>query len=367
MPTGNGGQGSALQAQLRRMLGIKSKPDNGTHTAENVLRFDDADALANDRTDVPDVAQVAPIVVLHNVVATHGVSSHTAPLLLGSTANFYSINNDTIDSGSYFTDADVTAHKRVALLGPSVASDLTEGSLDSVVGQQIRINGQPFTVAGILGAKGYSGQQDLDDRIVVPMTAAEDALYGYSPYGLGELSAIALESTSSGALPAAQAEVQNLMDTRDHVSAINSHVIVFNSSAVLGAAGSASHTLTILLGAVAGISLLVGGIGVMNIMLVSVTERTREIGIRKAIGGTGADIIGQFLTEAVIVSAVGGVIGMGFGWIATRFQIAGVHPIIAPWSIWLAIGVSLATGLIFGFYPASRAAALRPIQALRYE
>jgi putative ABC transport system permease protein len=136
---------------------------------------------------------------------------------------------------------------------------------------------------------------------------------------------------------------------------------------VLSASADSNHTLTILLAAVAGISLLVGGIGVMNIMLVSVTERTREIGIRKAIGADGRDIIGQFLTEAVILSVLGGLIGVGCGLIASRFEIAGVVPVVAPYSIYLSLGVSLLTGLFFGLYPASRAAALRPIEALRYE
>jgi putative ABC transport system permease protein len=144
-------------------------------------------------------------------------------------------------------------------------------------------------------------------------------------------------------------------------------VIVFNSAQILAAGASANKTLTILLGAVAGISLLVGGIGVMNIMLVSVTERTREIGIRKAIGAQGRAIVGQFLTEAVILSMVGGLIGVAIGLMASQFAIVGVHPQVAPYSIWLSLGVSLFTGLVFGAYPAHRAAALRPIEALRYE
>jgi putative ABC transport system permease protein len=151
------------------------------------------------------------------------------------------------------------------------------------------------------------------------------------------------------------------------VSLLHADFIVFNSSQVLDVSGSANHTLTILLAAVAGISLLVGGIGVMNIMLVSVTERTREIGIRKAIGAGRLDIIGQFLGEAVILSLVGGVLGVFAGIGAARFKIAGVQPSIAPYSIYLSLAVSLFTGLFFGLYPASRAADLRPIEALRYE
>jgi putative ABC transport system permease protein len=165
----------------------------------------------------------------------------------------------------------------------------------------------------------------------------------------------------------AQGEVQRVMDQMHHLSAANTDVIVFNSASVLSASSDSNHTLTILLAAVAGISLLVGGIGVMNIMLVSVTERTREIGIRKAIGADPKDIIGQFLCEAVILSLLGGIIGVGIGMIASRFEIVGVQPVVAPYSIYLSLGVSLLTGLFFGLYPASRAAALRPIEALRYE
>jgi putative ABC transport system permease protein len=366
MPTGTGGHGSAFQQQIRRMLGISSKPDNSTHDMLPQLRFADATALA-DRKLVPDVSAVAPVVVLHNVVTINGGSSHSTAVLLGTTANYFGIDDDTVSAGRMFTAAETTAHAHLAVIGTSVASDLVSGDDSELIGRQIRFNGQPFTVVGILGSKGYSGQTDLDDKVVVPITAAQDALYGYSPSGQGELSAIAVSSTSAGTLQTAQNEVQVLMDERDHVSAVNSQVVVFNSAAILSASSSSNRTLTILLAAVAGISLLVGGIGVMNIMLVSVTERTREIGIRKAIGAQARAIVGQFLAEAVIVSMVGGLIGVGIGFLAARFTIIGIHPVIAPWSVYLALGVSLFTGLFFGLYPAQRAASLRPIEALRYE
>jgi putative ABC transport system permease protein len=366
MPTGNGGHGSALQQQIRRMLGIKSKADNSTHDQLPELRMDDVAALS-DRKQVPDVAAAAPVVVLHNVVTLNGNSSHSTAVLLGTTANYFNIDADTVTAGRMFTDAENAAHAHVAVVGISVASDLVSGDPSDLVGKPVRIAGQPFTVIGILGSKGYSGQTDLDDKVVTPMTAAQDALYGYNPTGLSPLSAIAVAAASAGQTNAAQAEVQNLMDERDHVDAANSQVVVFNSAAILSASSSSNKTLTILLAAVAGISLLVGGIGVMNIMLVSVTERTREIGIRKAIGAQARAIVGQFLAEAVIVSMVGGLIGVGVGFVASRFTIIGIHPVIAPWSVYLALAVSVLTGLFFGLYPAQRAAALRPIEALRYE
>jgi putative ABC transport system permease protein len=364
MPTGNGGHGSRFQSQLRQMLGIKVKADNGTHDHVSQLSFDDANALTN-KAVAPDVAAVSPMVSVRSVAAQNGNSSHTVSSLVGGTANYFGIDNDTIAAGNAFTDAQTAAHARVADVGVSVASDLVSGDPTELVGQQVRFNGQAFT--GILGSKGYSGQTDLDDKVIAPITAVQDALYGYNPGGAGELSGIAVEAVSPAATAAAQNEVQTILDARHHVSAVNTDVVVYNAASILQASSSSNHTLTILLAAVAGISLLVGGIGVMNIMLVSVTERTREIGIRKAIGGDRKDIIRQFLTEAVILSMLGGLVGIAFGFLASRFTIAGVQPSIAPYSIYLAFGVSLLTGLFFGFYPAARAAGLRPIDALRYE
>jgi putative ABC transport system permease protein len=363
---GGGGNGRGIGAQVRRLLGLKAPPVNGTQVREAQLTFEDADAL-RDATAAPHVRSVAPAVVLPQVQATRGTSSHTVGLLVGSSPNFIQVENSPVQCGPGFTQQDYDTHQHYALLGTSVAQDLTEGDLCALNGQQIRLNGQSFTVAGIMQSKGYSGQQDLDDRVVAVGSAVQDALYGYNPPGTGPISGIAVESTSAADTAAAQAEVTAVMMARHHVNLLNADFIVFNSSQVLDVSGSANHTLTILLAAVAGISLLVGGIGVMNIMLVSVTERTREIGIRKAIGAGRIDIIGQFLGEAVMLSLAGGVLGVVAGFGASRFQIAGVHPSIAPYSIYLSLAVSLFTGLFFGLYPAGRAADLRPIEALRYE
>jgi putative ABC transport system permease protein len=364
-PTAQGGRGSAFRSRLRHLLGLKNTTDNGTHIRAAAIDQVDADALS-DPTRVPDALAVAPLVVVRSVAATVGTSSHTVPSLTGSTANYLQVNNDTVSVGTPFTEQDVAMHHHIVLLGTSVAQDLTNGDLSDLVGQTVRLNGQQFTIGGLLGSKGYSGQQDLDDRVVAPITAVQDTLYGYNPPGAGQLTGIAVLA-APGRVSQAQGEVQRVMDQMHHLSAANTDVIVFNSASVLSASSDSNHTLTILLAAVAGISLLVGGIGVMNIMLVSVTERTREIGIRKAIGADPKDIIGQFLCEAVILSLLGGIIGVGIGMIASRFEIVGVQPVVAPYSIYLSLGVSLLTGLFFGLYPATRAAALRPIEALRYE
>jgi putative ABC transport system permease protein len=366
VPAGTGGHGSALQSQLRRSLGITAAPQNGTQDHAASLSLADATALTGNPT-APDVAAVAPLVTVRSVVATDGSSSHTVASFVGSTANYLGIDDDTVAAGSAFTDAQNAAHDHVALLGTTVAADLTNGDPSQLVGTTVQFNGRPFTVVGILGSKGYSGQQDLDDKVIAPISAVEDSLYGYGTVGAGQLTSIAVQATSPAAAAAAQNEVQTIIDQLHGYTALNSQLVVYNASSVLAASSQSSHTLTILLAAVAGISLLVGGIGVMNIMLVSVTERTREIGIRKAIGGDRKDIVRQFLTEAVILSMLGGVVGIAFGVLASRFTIAGVQPVVASWSVWLALGVSVATGLVFGFYPAARAAALRPIQALRYE
>jgi len=363
---GSGGNGRGIGAQIRRLLGIKSPPVNGTVPRMAELTFEDAEAL-RDPINAPHVLSVAPGNIIQQVQATHGTSSHTVNILIGSTPNFLEVENAAITCGPGYNQQDYDTHRHLALLGTSVAQDLTSGDPCELNGQQVRLNGQAFTVAGILESKGYSGQQDLDDRVVAVGTAVRDALYGYNPPGAGPISGIAVEATDAGSTKAAQAEVTAIIAARHHVTLLTADFLVFNSSAVLSASADSNHTLTILLAAVAGISLLVGGIGVMNIMLVSVTERTREIGIRKAIGAGRGDIIGQFLGEAVILSLIGGVLGVLAGFGAAHFKIIGVQPVIAPYSVYLSLAVSLFTGLFFGLYPASRAADLRPIDALRYE
>jgi putative ABC transport system permease protein len=372
MPTGLGGHGSAFRDRIRRMLHLPNKSDNATHDMPAELTMADVAAL-QDKALCPDVAQVAPkvspgaLTTPVTVNAVYGGANHTVAAFIGTTANYFGIDDDTVTAGRFFTAADNTTHARVAVVGTSVAADLVDGDESELVGKTVQMNGQPFTVIGILGSKGYSGNTDLDDKVVAPMTAVQDSLYGYDPPGSSPLSGISVQSTSAATLNTAQAEVQKLLDDRHQVTAANTDVVVFNAASILEASSSSTHTLTILLAAVAGISLLVGGIGVMNIMLVSVTERTREIGIRKAIGAEPTTIVAQFLTEAVIVSMMGGIIGVLVGLVVSSFTIVGVHPVVAPYSIYLALGVSLFTGLFFGFYPAHRAAGLRPIEALRYQ
>jgi putative ABC transport system permease protein len=363
---GGAGQGAGPAAQLRKALGIKPPPANSTQIRAAKLTQADAKALL-DPAAAPHVATVAPVVILQRVASSHGTSSHVIPSFVGSTPSILTVNNDTVVSGRPFNDDDYAHHRRLVLLGKTVANNLATGDPSQLVGQQVLINGNAFTVCGILTPKGYSGQQDQDDRAVGVGSAVQDALYGYSPPGIGPVTAIEVSTNSSKDVAAAQAEVTRIMNARHHVNLLDADFLVVSASQILDVSSSSNHTLTILLATVAGISLLVGGIGVMNIMLVSVTERTREIGIRKAIGAGRGDIIGQFLGEAVFLSLAGGALGIFTGIVASRFTIAGVVPEVAPYSIYLALAVSLFTGLVFGLYPASRAADLHPIEALRYE
>jgi putative ABC transport system permease protein len=338
-----------------------STTSSGTKTRANALTMADAKALTK-KSDAPDILGVAPVVTASSVTATYDGASHSVSTFTGSTPAYLLINNDTVATGGAFTDADYTAHRRVALVGTTVAKDLAGGNGESIVGKTVAFNGKQFTVVGILTAKGSTGPQDQDDRVVAPATAVQDTLAGY-----GTLTSISVKATSSSTTSAAQGEVEAILDGRHHVSSTDRDYSVFSSASLLSAVTSSNETFTVLLGAVAAISLLVGGIGVMNIMLVTVTERTREIGIRKAIGAGKGDIVSQFLLEAVMLSLFGGIVGVAVGLIGSQFTIVGVAPVVAPYSVALAFGVAIAVGLFFGLYPANRAATLRPIDALRHE
>jgi putative ABC transport system permease protein len=358
--TAGGGRGGGFAAIGALFGGGGAATTNGTKTKARQLTMDDARALT-DQTRAPDVLGVAPVVSAQSVTAAYEGASHTVGTFTGTTPAYLLIDNDTVTSGQAFTDADYEAHRRVALVGTTVAENLAGGDGTSIVGQTVTFNGKEFTVIGILGAKGSSGPQDQDDRVIAPATAVQDTLAGY-----GALSSISVKASSAATTTLAQDEVQSILDDRHGVTSSSRDYSVFSPSSIISAATSSTETLTVLLGVVAAISLLVGGIGVMNIMLVSVTERTREIGIRKAIGARHSDIVSQFLLEAAMLTLFGGLLGVVVGVVGAQFPILGVQPVIAPYSVALAFGVAIAVGLVFGIYPANRAASLRPIDALRF-
>ena len=335
--------------------------DTGTQIREATLTMADAEALA-DPVAAPDLARVAPVVSASSVTATLGTASHTVATTVGSTATYLTIGNEVVTRGRAFAASDYDSHSRVLLMGSTVAEALAGGDGTAILDQVVRLNGKEFTVIGLLEEKGSSGFQDEDDRIIAPATAVQDHLAGY-----GNLSSISVQAASAEKVDAAQTQVESILDSRHRTTADDRDFTVTNSASFLSAASSITGIFTLLLGAIAAISLLVGGIGVMNIMLVTVTERTREIGIRKAIGADRADIILQFMLEAVMLSVLGGVAGIGFGYLVTRIEIAGFRAVIEPYSVALAFGFAVAVGLFFGIYPAMRAASLRPIDALRYE
>jgi putative ABC transport system permease protein len=357
---GRGGGLTGLRA-VARSAGSSSRIDTGTQTRLAQLTVDDAAALS-DTAQAPDVVSVAPEVTARSVTATYEGAQHAVGTLTGTTPSYLVNDNDTVAAGSAFTDADYTGHRRVALLGTTVAADLVGGDGSDAVGKTIGLNGIDYTVAGVLTSKGTVGPEDADDRVIAPLTAVQDTLSGY-----GSLDRISVKASSAATVDAATAEVEGILDARHRVTAADADFSVSSASSFLSAATSSNRTFTVLLACVAAISLLVGGIGVMNIMLVTVTERTHEIGIRKALGARRGDIVGQFLVEAVLLSVIGGLLGVLVGLAGSRFTIVGVRPVVAPYSVLLAFGVAAGVGLAFGLYPANRAAALRPIDALRHD
>ena len=316
-------------------------------------------------------------------------ASESSVSIIGTSADYFTVSTATVASGSAFTKADMTSAAKVAVIGSTLATELYPTS--SALGQSITVDGTPFTVVGILAAQTSTGFSDPNSVVVAPVTRVQRSFTGF-----GALSSLLAESKTTAGVTAAQGELGVELNQLLHVSASTAAsaasgtgttgtgrtrtaatagsgttstsslpYTITNASTLLSTAQASATSFTVLLAAVAAISLLVGGIGVTNVMLVTVTERTREIGIRKALGATRGAILGQFLAEAAILTLLGGILGVVAAVFASQFQINGTQPVLIGYSIPLALGVSVAIGVFFGVYPAGRAAAMRPIQALR--
>ena len=333
---------------------------SGARGGAQTLTIDDANAISSQVSNVSGV--VREVTSREQVVGT-GTNTNTS--ITGTEPSYLTVRNVTIDEGNFITDQNVTDGVKVAVLGPTTRDDLFGVGATGVVGKTVRINGAEYTVIGITVSKGGSGFSNADDIIYIPYTTAQRYLSG-NKY----LSEIDVQAASSGASTQVQNDITTLLLSRHNITdPTKADFNVLNETSILATASSVTSTFTTLLAAVAGISLVVGGIGIMNMMLTTVTERTREIGLRKAIGAKRSDINKQFLMEAIMLTFIGGIVGVILGWLisfgVTYFGI--LQASVSVSSIVLAFGVSAGIGIIFGYYPARRAAQLNPIDALRYE
>jgi len=327
------------------------------------LTNDDVEAIARLASSV---LAVAPEYSTQAQVVYRNKNTQTS--VLGVTPQYLSVRDWQVNRGRFVDDLDLMNHARVAILGASVVEDLFGETLIDPLGQTIRINRQSYEIVGLLAAKGVGGMQNLDDQVFIPLSTAQLKFGGA---GNRSLQAINVEVVSADKMERAQAELTAILRARHGlVSGQADDFSVQNQAQIVEIVQETAGTFAVLLASIAAISLVVGGIGVMNIMLVSVTERTREIGIRKAVGAKQRDILAQFLVEAVVISFVGGLLGVLAGYGGARLitpLLGGTRTLVTPESVAMALGVSIAVGLFFGIYPASRAAALDPIEALRYE
>ncbi len=332
--------------------------------AAQTLTEDDAKAIAS---ECPAVAAAAPTVRGAGQVVYGNNNWSTG--IQGITPDYLIIRDQTVARGSAFTQQDVDAATKVALLGQTVVNNLFGGS--DPVGQIVRIRNVPFTVAGVLAPKGQSPSgQDQDDVVLIPISTAKKKVIGSSHANMSSVGTILVQAQGPAAMSAAQIEIETLLRQRHRIQVgQDDDFTVRNLEDVFAAQETSARVMSILLGAIASVSLIVGGIGIMNIMLVSVTERTREIGLRMSIGAKTRDILGQFLVEAVTLSLAGGLIGILLG-IAASVSIshfAEWNTLIGPGAIAMAFAFSALIGVFFGYYPARKAAFLDPIEALRYE
>jgi putative ABC transport system permease protein len=332
------------------------------------ITLGDAEAI-NDPLQAPSVAGVAAAVQGRGEITFGGESTNTT--LYGVTENYQQVRNLNLLEGEFFNENQLLSRSSVAILGTEVAENLF-GRKNGLVGEKLRIEGQTFRVVGVLEEQGGSAFNNQDDQVVIPLSTAQTRLIKRPQYN--QVDVLFVQAYSTELIEQAELEISEILRKRHRTELGKDDFTIISQDDIIGVASSITNVLTIFLGGIAAISLLVGGIGIMNIMLVSVIERTREIGLRKALGARKVDILVQFLTESLLLSLVGGLLGIAFGWLIsfTVGQIAAandvsINPVISLNAVLLATLFSIAVGLFFGIYPANRAANLQPVEALRYE
>jgi putative ABC transport system permease protein len=334
----------------------------GAESAES-LTNDDVEAIAQLARSVSAIAPQYSV----RVQVAYG-SNNTQTSVLGVTPAYLSVRNWQTSRGRFIDELDLSTHSKVAVLGAEVAENLFEGTVVDPLGKMVKINRQSYQIVGLMTGKGMGGFQSLDDQVFVPLTTAQVKFGGA---GNTSLDAINVQVVSAGRVDRAKAELASILRARHGLASGQADdFTVQDQTQIVEMVQQTAETFTVLLSSIAAISLVVGGIGIMNIMLVSVAERTREIGIRKAVGAKRRDILSQFLAEAVVLSLLGGFLGILLGYGGAQVVtplLGGSRALVTPQSVALALGVSVGVGLFFGIYPANRAAALKPIEALRYE
>jgi putative ABC transport system permease protein len=345
---------------------------SGNRTADvrnaKPLTLADAQAIA-DPLSAPDVAAVAPVIQGSGTITAGGQSMDIS--ITGATPEYFSMQSYSLLEGDFLTQDQQLGSASVAVIGPGVADKLFDRR-DGVIGESVRIEGQPFRIVGLLASKGGGMFGSEDNSVIVPFNTAQTRLIHRS--GLRQVDMLLVQAVSAEAVPSATDEIAQILRQRHRTEIGVDDFTIFSQAAILSTATTILSVMTIFLGGIAAISLLVGGIGVMNIMLVSVSERTREIGLRKALGAHKRDILIQFLTESSMLTLIGGLIGIALGWLISFIvgRIAAnsgtpLIPLISLNAVLLATLFSASVGLFFGIYPASRAANLEPVEALRYE